>query len=82
MDTKLTLKLDKAIIEKAKKYAQHQKQSLSMLVEDYFRLLVSEKEDVDVELSPVVEELAGIIQLDDGFDWKSDYRKYVAEKYR
>lgn len=35
MDTKLTIRLDSEIIERAKKYASDQKISLSKLVETY-----------------------------------------------
>jgi len=44
METKLTLKLDKSIIQSAKKYAKNNDKSLSKLVEDYFRNLVMEDE--------------------------------------
>jgi hypothetical protein len=36
MEVKLTLKLNKSVIEKAKQYAKKRKRSLSKLVEDYF----------------------------------------------
>jgi hypothetical protein len=41
MESKLTLKLDQAIIEKAKKYATKRHKTLSKLVEDYFKGLVT-----------------------------------------
>jgi predicted HicB family RNase H-like nuclease len=37
MDAKLTLKLDKAVIEKAKIYAASHKKSLSGLIENYLK---------------------------------------------
>jgi hypothetical protein len=43
METKLTLSLDKEIIEQAKKYAKQQKTSLSKIVENYFYYLTSDK---------------------------------------
>ena len=39
MDTKLTLKLDKKVIEKAKAYAASNKSSLSRIVEAYLQSL-------------------------------------------
>ncbi len=36
MDTKLTLKLDQEVIEKAKRFAQGQQTSLSQLIENYY----------------------------------------------
>ena len=46
MNTKLTLKLNKRSIDRAKKYARKNKQSLSALVENYFNLIV-EKDNSD-----------------------------------
>ena len=46
MDTKLTLKLNKRAIERAKKYAKKNKQSLSGIVENYFNM-ISNKEILD-----------------------------------
>ncbi len=60
METKLTLKLDKAVIQSVKKYAQNNNKSLSKLVEQYFRKLVSENEEKS-KYSPLVEELSGVV---------------------
>ncbi len=43
MDTKLTLSVDKNIIEKAKKYAKMHKVSLSWLIESYLALLTQQR---------------------------------------
>ena len=56
MDTKLTLKLNKEIIEKAKKYASEQKLSLSRIVEFYLQSLTKEAEEDEFEISPFVME--------------------------
>lgn len=82
MDTKLTLKLDKDIIEQAKQYAHKKQQSLSALVEAYFRFLL----DLDTspspsDISPTVKELSGIIQLDESAHIHEDYTNYLLEKY-
>ena len=45
MDTKLTLKLNQEIIEKAKSYAAHNKTSLSKIVEDYLNSLSNDLEN-------------------------------------
>ncbi len=44
MDTKLTLKLDKQVIDKAKAYAAAQQRSLSRLIEAYLKTLVEKGE--------------------------------------
>jgi hypothetical protein len=79
METKLTLKLDKAIIQSVKKYAQNNNKSLSKLVESYFRNLVSESDKKKSMYSPLVEELSGIISEKDlkGID----YLGYLEAKY-
>jgi hypothetical protein len=78
METKLTLKLDKAIIQSVKKYAHNNNKSLSKLVELYFRNLVSD-DDKKMKYSPLVEELSGVISEEDlqGID----YVGYLEEKY-
>ncbi|MCE1159179.1 hypothetical protein SDC9_72552 [bioreactor metagenome] len=79
METKLTLKLDKAIINSAKKYAERNNKSLSKLVETYFRNLVSQSDQGKVKYSPLVEELSGVISEKDldGLD----YVEYLEGKY-
>ncbi len=81
MNTKLTLKLDKDIIEQAKIYAKNKQTSLSVLVANYFKSLADEKLETEIELSPIVQELSGIIELPDNFDLKEDYTNYLIEKY-
>ena len=44
MDTKLTLKLNQRIIERAKEYASNKKMSLSRIVEAYLQSLTSEND--------------------------------------
>ena len=58
MDTKLTLKLDQEIIEKAKHYASEKKISLSRIVENYLNSLTSDKENNDIQISPFVKSLS------------------------
>ncbi|MBT8387367.1 MAG: hypothetical protein KJO12_08130 [Ignavibacteria bacterium] len=81
MNTKLTLKMNKRAIERAKKYAQKNKQSLSKMVENYFNT-VTEKDSInDLEISPNVLELAGIIKLSDNFNLKQMYGRHLEDKY-
>ncbi|RJP67075.1 MAG: hypothetical protein C4539_10575 [Ignavibacteriales bacterium] len=81
MNTKLTLKLNKKAIDRAKKYAQKNKQSLSVMVEKYFNL-ISDKESVaEIEISPNVLELSGIIRLPENINIKEIYRNHIGAKY-
>ena len=80
MDTKLTLKLNSAIIEEAKKYAKESNTSLSKLIENYLSAITSNKNDKR-KVNPIVKSLTGIITLDDKKDYRKSYSKYLVEKY-
>jgi hypothetical protein len=80
MDIKLTLKLEQAVIEKAKFYARKQKTSLSRLIENYLQHLTSESGD-DQEITPLVKSLSGILDLPPDFDHKKAYGEHLAKKY-
>ena len=81
MEVKLTLKLSKSVIEKAKQYAKKRKRSLSKLVEDYFTILSSKDPAENTKISPIVGELAGIISEKDVVNWKNGYTRYLKKKY-
>ncbi len=82
MNTKLTLNLDKEIIEQTKRYAQKKHQSVSALVENYFRFLLEREEPPTLpEISPTVREFSGIVQLDEEMDARETYTNYLLEKY-
>ena len=78
MNTKLTLNLDKEIIEEAKNYAKSQSVSLSKLIENYLNSLTRASKN-KLAVSPLVESLTGIIPAD--YDEKEDYRNYIDQKY-
>ncbi|MDA9970605.1 DUF6364 family protein [Flavobacteriaceae bacterium] len=81
MDTKLTLNVDKTIIEKAKVYAKSHKVSLSHLIESYLAALISESSK-RIETTPLVDSLSGVIDLEPNFDFKEDYTNFLIEKYK
>jgi hypothetical protein len=81
MDTKLTLKLDKEIINQAKLYAESKKISLSKLIESYLQMLTKENSNSD-NISPLVESLSGVIELPKNCDDKDDYTDYLTQKYK
>ena len=86
MDTKLTLKLDQEVIEKAKKYASSQNRSLSRLIETYLRTLVdTEKEsgpESRIPITPYVKSLGLKLPIPEDLDEKKAYRDYLKEKHR
>ena len=62
MDTKLTLRLNKDVIEKAKEYASSHKISLSKMVESYLDSITKEKlENEKITITPFVKSLSGVI---------------------
>ena len=63
MDTKLTLTLEKEVIEKAKIYAKERNRSLSGLVENYFRALTREGQFSEFEVSETVQKLRGSLRV-------------------
>ena len=81
MNVKLTLQLDKEIIEKAKKYAKIKNQSLSSLVQNYFNFLSENKENNKIQISKNVKDISGIITLDNKVNIKEEYKKHIMEKY-
>lgn len=96
MKTKLTLRLDDAVIARAKAYAAARGTSVSGLVEDYFRL-VAEPNSVDGGapaapnwrdgLPPVVRDLlgsavgAGTEELRDDGAVEAAYGEHLMRKY-
>lgn len=81
MDTKLTLNVDRDLLLKAKAYAKKKGRSLSDLVENYFKTLVSKSYPEQQELSPKVKEMLGSYKLPDNFDYKKELADELTGKY-
>ena len=86
MNTKLTLSLEKEVIEQAKIYAKGTGRSLSEMVENYFKSLVAKSNKKDnkdeyAEIDPKVKKLIGRITLPEDFDIKKAKEEYYKEKY-
>ncbi len=85
MDTKLTLKLDKSVIERAKEYASSHERSLSRMIESYLRSLTerdaSNLKD-DIEISPFVKSMRTGVKFPANIDYKKSYGEYLSEKYK
>ena len=80
MNTKLTLSLEKEVIEQAKSYAKKTGRSLSELVESYFKNMIEKTEKED-DIHPKVKKLIGRITLPDDFDEDKAKDEYFKEKY-
>ncbi len=81
MDTKLTLKLNQDIIEKAKEYAKSKKTSLSNLIENYLQKLTNDKKS-NKRITPLVKSLSGVISLPKDYNDRKDYTDYLTKKYK
>jgi hypothetical protein len=79
MQTKLTLRLDDALINRAKSYARKSGKSVSQIVAGYFSLLDDEPEKEALEYTPIVRSLKG--SLKDAKVGKKDYHEYLEEKH-
>jgi len=82
MDTKLTLKLNQEVIEKAKEYASDKKLSLSRIVESYFQSLTREDKKDDFEISPFVKSISTGKSIPTDLDYKNEYSDHLMEKYK
>jgi Family of unknown function (DUF6364) len=91
MNTKLTLSLDKDIIEQAKIYAKSNNRSLSDMVENYFKTLTpwteskryKELMNTEDKVESPMEKYGGIMK-DDGkekFDYKKELTEALIKKY-
>jgi formiminotetrahydrofolate cyclodeaminase len=79
MSTKLTLTVEKSVIEKAKSYAKKTDRSLSEIIESYLEMLV--KQDHQEGLSPRLKKIVGSVKLPKNFDEKKELASYLKKKH-
>lgn len=85
MDTKLTLKLDKFVIEQAKEYAASQKRSLSRIIESYLKSLINSENlinEEDIKISPYVKSMSTGIKIPADLNYKSEILNHLEEKHK
>jgi metal-responsive CopG/Arc/MetJ family transcriptional regulator len=81
MQAKLTISIDKNIVEQAKAFAKKKGRSLSEIIENYLKAVV-EKEKQTLEISPEIKKLQGSVKLPADFDYKKDLQQGLSKKYR
>ncbi len=84
MDTKLTLKLDKTVIEQAKTYAASKNRSLSRIIEAYLKTLVSQGQlegDGDIQISPFIESMETGTKIPVDLDYRSEFLSHLEDKH-
>ena len=80
METKLTLRLKKNVIDQAKKYATDHETSLSKMIENYLSAITTESKSIE-NISPLVQSLIGVIHLKEDENPKKKYHEHLNEKY-
>ena len=80
MTTKLTLTVEKTIIEKAKLYARKTGRSLSELIEKYLESITNDVKD-HAKLSPKLKKIVGAVKLPKNFDEEKELRIYYEKKH-
>jgi hypothetical protein len=76
METKLTVRVPRKLLENAKRYANTHNTTLTKLVSAYFQRIPTESESLDH--APVVRRLTGL--LSDRVSVE-DYKKHLDKKY-
>ena len=79
MTTKLTLTVEKDVIERAKSYAKVSGRSLSELIEQYLDTLTQENSTQPI--SPRLKKLIGVVTLPKNFDEKKELQNYLEKKH-
>lgn len=83
MDTKLTLRLNDDVIERAKIYARTHNISLSKMIESYLDSVTRQNDtEKGNKVTPLVKSISGVIDLPADFDYKKEYRDYLDKKYK
>ena len=79
MQTKLTLRLDDALIQRAKLLSKKSGKSVSQMVAVYFAMLDETRSISIPKITPIVRSLKG--SLDNPDISEDDYKKYIEGKY-
>ncbi len=79
MHTKLTLRMDEALVRKAKSEALRRGKSVSRMVGDFIGLLRMEKRPANKELPPITASLVGTLQGRRVSE--ADYKKHLRKRY-
>jgi hypothetical protein len=83
MQTKLTLTIDKNVIEEAKDYAQKSNRSVSKIVEEYLKIIVKNKDSfpsLTSLRSPITNKISGMFK-DNGKPYKDMVAEALEDKY-
>ena len=76
MDTKLTVRVPRHVLDNAKRYAQAHQTTLTELISTYLQQIPTESDVMNH--APIVRRLSGLLSSDISTD---DYKKHLEEKY-
>jgi hypothetical protein len=76
MDTKLTVRVPRKLLENAKRYARENDTTLTQLISAYLQQISTQGSEL--EQAPIVRRLTGSLSAGISID---DYKKYLDEKY-
>jgi hypothetical protein len=79
MNSKLTLTVEKSVIERAKSYAKHTGRSLSEMIQNYLENITQDSKDEN--LSPKLKKIVGAVKLPKDFNEKDELRSYYEKKH-
>jgi hypothetical protein len=80
MKTKLTLRMEEALVEQAKTEARKRGKSVSGMVAEYFRSLKAHPQSPAQPLPPLTDSLAGVAK--DQVLSIEDYKTHLRDKHR
>ncbi len=81
MNTKLTLTIEREIIERAKSYAKEKNRSLSDIIENYLKMLTKVERTHKKKLNPAVETLKGSFKMPNDMDYEKELKNRLEKKY-
>ena len=79
MNTRITLTIEKSVIERAKSFANNTGRSLSEIIENY--LVTITKEDTTSNLSPKLKKIVGAVSLPEDFNEEEELRSALEKKH-
>lgn len=81
MATRLNITVDKTVVKEAKQYAREQGRSLSGLVEEYLKSLISKRKK-EIEPGPLVKSLWGSVKtMPEGKDYTDLIEEEILKKH-
>jgi hypothetical protein len=75
----ITINIDTSVLEHAEQYAKQTGRSLSDMAEEYLRNITNT--ETEIQLSPKLQSLVGVVHLPQDFDEKKELDNYYLKKH-